>query len=132
MERSRRPALARAPLFGGLPRPVVGDVTFADWHPVDGQLAIAVRGARNRLEFPVGRVLFESDGDIGSPRFSRDGRHLAFIDWPVKNDDRGTVAVIDLAGGAKRTISKTWEGVRTLAWSPGGEEVWVFGDFRRR
>ena len=116
--------LARAPLFGGLPRPVVGDVTFADWHPVDGQLAIAVRGARNRLEFPVGRVLFESDGDIGSPRFSRDGRHLAFIDWPVKNDDRGTVAVIDLAGGAKRTISTTWEGVRTLAWSPDGEEVW--------
>ena len=116
--------LARAPLFGGLPRPVVGDVTFADWHPVDGQLAITVRGARSRLEFPVGRVLLESDGDIGSPRFSRDGRHLAFIDWPVRNDDRGTVAVIDLAGGTRRTISRAWEGVRSLAWSPDGAEVW--------
>jgi hypothetical protein len=43
--------LARGPLFGASPRPVIGNVTFADWSPADGQLAAVVIGARERLEW---------------------------------------------------------------------------------
>ena len=126
---SQAGTLSRAPLFGGAPRPVRGSVAFADWSPVTGQLAIVVTGARERLESPPGRVLYETDGQIGVPRFSRDGRLIAFADWPVKNDDRGTLAVVDL-DGAKRTISKAWEGLRGLAWSPDGREIWYSASYQ--
>jgi serine/threonine protein kinase len=115
--------LARGPLLGAAPRAVVPGVTFADWNPVTGELAAVLSGARERLESPLGKVLYETEGEIGFPRFSRDGRRIAFIDWPVKNDDRGVVRVLE-ADGTSHVISRQWEGVRGLAWSPDDREVW--------
>jgi serine/threonine protein kinase/Tol biopolymer transport system component len=116
--------LARVPLLGGAPRPVLENVTFADWHPITGALAVVrIVGSRERLESPPGTVMYETDGEVGWPRFSPKGDSIAFLDWPVKHDDRGTVAIIQ-PGGAKRTISRTWEAVKGLNWSPSGDEVW--------
>ena len=116
--------LVRVPLFGGAPRPVLEHVTFADWGPADGAIAVArVVGSQQRLEFPIGTVLFQTEGEIGYPRVSPKGDRVAFLDWPVKDDDRGTVVIVDRKGG-RQVISQAWEGVRGLAWSPGGEEVW--------
>jgi hypothetical protein len=116
--------LVRVPLFGGAPRPVLEHVTFADWSPADGTIAaVHVVGSQQRLEYPIGTVLFQTEGEIGYPRVSPTGDRVAFLDWPVKNDDRGTVVIVDRKGGRQIT-SKAWEGVRGLAWSPGGEEVW--------
>jgi hypothetical protein len=55
--------LARAPLIGGAPREIVEQVQWADWAP-DGSSLAVVRdvGGRNRLEFPVGKVLYETGG----------------------------------------------------------------------
>ena len=114
--------LMRAPLLGGSGRPVVDHVTFADSSQA-GLAVVTIAGSRQRLEFPPGRVLFETDGEIGHPRVSPDGTRVAFLDWPVKADDRGTVVVID-RDGTKRTISQAWEAVRGLAWRPDGREVW--------
>ena len=114
--------LMRAPLLGGSGRPVVDHVTFADSSQA-GLAVVVIAGSRQRLEFPPGRVLFETDGEIGYPRVSPDGTRVAFLDWPVKADDRGTVVVID-RDGTKRTISQAWEGIRGLAWRPDGREVW--------
>lgn len=115
--------LARLSLGGGAPRDLLTNVDAADWSP-DGRLAIVreVKG-KTRLEFPVGEVLYETTGWIESPRFSPRGDLIAFLDHPVRPDDRGTVAVVDLSG-KKRTISRFWESVTALAWSPNGEEVW--------
>jgi dipeptidyl aminopeptidase/acylaminoacyl peptidase len=115
--------LARGPLFGGAPRSIQGQVAYADWHPTAGQLAIVRAGSHERLEYPVGHVLYETPGQIGLPRFSRDGRRIAFADWPVKSDDRGTVAVVEM-DGTKRTLTRLWEGLRGIAWSPDDREVW--------
>jgi Tol biopolymer transport system component len=116
--------LAQAPLFGGAPRSILEGVVFADWSPTGSGLAIVhAVGSHQRLEFPAGKVLYETEGEIGWPRVSPAGDRIAFLDWPVKNDDRGSVAVVDL-GGAKRTISGSSEGVRGLAWTPDGREVW--------
>jgi serine/threonine protein kinase/Tol biopolymer transport system component len=115
--------LARAPLLGGAPRAVTPDATFADWNPVTGELAAVVTGTRVRLESPIGTVRYETDGAIGWPRFSRDGRRIAFIDWPVKNDDRGVVRVLE-PDGTSHVISRQWEGVRGVTWSPDDKEVW--------
>jgi hypothetical protein len=68
-------------------------------------------------------VLASSQGEITYPRISPAGDRVAFLAWPVKGDDRGTVVVVDRAG-RQETISPTWEGVRGLAWPPSGDEVW--------
>jgi DNA-binding winged helix-turn-helix (wHTH) protein len=115
--------LARVSLGGGAPRELLTGVEGADWSP-NGQLAVVRRmNDKARLEFPVGRVLYETAGSITSPRFSPSGGLIAFLDHPIDPDDRGSVAVVDLKGN-KRTISGFWESERGLAWSPNGDEVW--------
>jgi eukaryotic-like serine/threonine-protein kinase len=116
--------LARSPMLGGAPTTLLEGVIFADWSPTGGQLAVVrLAGSRQRLEYPLGTVLFETEGEIGDPRVSPDGTRVAFLDWPVKHDDRGSVAIADRSG-AKRTVSRSWEAVRGLAWRPDGREVW--------
>ncbi|HEY1467946.1 MAG TPA: winged helix-turn-helix domain-containing protein, partial [Candidatus Acidoferrum sp.] len=115
--------LARVPLGGGAPRELVPDVEAADWSP-DGQIAVVRRvGHKCRLEFPVGRVLYENTGWIASPRFSPAGDNIAFLDHPVAPDDRGSVVVVSLSG-KKRVLTEFWESERGLAWTPRGDELW--------
>jgi Tol biopolymer transport system component len=118
--------LARAPLAGGAPRPLQEDVQGADFAP-DGSLAVVRSvGGRNRLEFPIGTVLYETAGWVSHPRFSPAGDRIAFLDHPVWGDDGGHVAVVDLKGNA-RTLSRNWGSVQGLAWPPGGREIWLTG-----
>jgi Tol biopolymer transport system component len=116
--------LARAPLVGGAPREVLEQVQWADWS-ADGNSLAVVRdfGGRNRLEYPIGKPLYETGGWIGHPRVSPDGSSIAFIDHPVQGDDRGTLSVIDQAGH-KRNLSDEWYTIQGLAWSANGKEVW--------
>jgi eukaryotic-like serine/threonine-protein kinase len=97
--------LARAPLVGGAPREVLEHVQWADWS-ADGSNLVVVRdfGGRNRLEYPVGKPLYETGGWIGHPRVSPKGDLIAFIDHPVQGDDSGSLAVIDLAGNKKTSV----------------------------
>lgn len=82
-----------------------------------------VRG-RNRLEYPIGRVLYETGGWVGHPRFSPCGEWVAFLDHPVRADDRGCVALVSVADGAVRRLTDGWASAQGLAWAAGGEEVW--------
>ena len=116
--------LARAPLVGGAPREVLEHVQWADWS-ADGSNLVVVRdfGGRNRLEYPVGKPLYETGGWVGHPRFSPKGNLIAFIDHPVQGDDSGSLAVVDLAGN-KKILSGEWFTIQGLAWSPDGKEIW--------
>jgi hypothetical protein len=91
--------LARAPLVGGAPREVLEHVQWADWAP-DGTSLAVVRdyNGQNRLEYPIGKVLYETGGWISHPRFSPQGDKIAFLDHPVQGDDSGSLAVVDLQG----------------------------------
>ena len=118
--------LARMPLGGGAPREILENIQWADWSPDGTQFAI-VRDAngRNRLEYPVGKVLYETGGWISHPRVSRKGDMIAFIDHPIPGDSIGGVAVVDMSG-KKRSIGQMYGGGAVgLAWSPKGDEVWV-------
>jgi Tol biopolymer transport system component/predicted Ser/Thr protein kinase len=117
--------LARAPLAGGAPRPVLDDVEWADWSPDGNSLAVVHNvGGRDRLEFPIGKVLYETSGGwISYPRVSPKGDFVAFIDHPNQGDDGGSVSVVDLSG-KKRKLTRDWYGTGGLAWSPSGDEVW--------
>jgi eukaryotic-like serine/threonine-protein kinase len=116
--------LARAPLVGGAPREVLEQVQWADWS-ADGNTLAVVRdfGGRNRLEFPIRKPLYETGGWVGHPRVSPKGDLIAFIDHPVQGDDRGTLAIVDLAGH-KKNLSDEWYTIQGLAWSPNGKEIW--------
>ncbi len=119
----RRGTLARMPLGGGAPREMLENVQDADWGP-DGNLAV-VRFAqdRNHLEYPIGKVLYETDGYISNVRISPKGDAVAFLDHPVDGDDRGSVMLVD-ANGQKKKLSGDWAGEDGLAWAPSGNEIW--------
>jgi eukaryotic-like serine/threonine-protein kinase len=119
-----RGTLAQVPLTGGSPRQIAENVQGADWSPDGKTLAIvrAVEG-RQRLEYPVGHTLYQTDGWISHARISPKGDQIAFLDHPVLDDDRGVVSVVDL-GGQKKVLSTGWESEEGLAWSPDGSEVW--------
>jgi Tol biopolymer transport system component len=116
--------LAQVSLSGGTPREIAENVEWADWAP-DGVNLAVVRSAagRERLEFPVGKVLFETSGWISHLRISPKGDSIAFLDHPLIRDDGGSVAVVDLSGKVK-TISGDYESIWGLAWAPRGDEVW--------
>jgi len=116
--------LARAPLSGGAPREVLEQVQWADWSP-DGNTLAVVRdfGGRNRLEYPIGKPLYQTGGWIGHPRVSPKGNYIAFADHPLQGDDSGSLAIVDMEG-KKKLLSAQWFTIQGLAWSPDGKEIW--------
>lgn len=123
-----RGTLARMPLAGGAPREVVEDVFYADWSPDGKNLAVvrAVDG-RFRLEYPIGKVLYEAAGWITYPRLSPTGDRIAFLDHPNLGEDAGSISVVDLSGH-KTILSSGWKNLKGLAWSAKGDEVWFSAD----
>jgi len=115
--------LARSPLAGGSPREVLEDVPYADWD-ANGELAVVHRAqGRDRIEYPIGRALYQSKGWISHLRLAPQGDKIAFLDHPTLSDDGGSVCVIDL-GGHETVLTPHWESADGLAWSPDGKEVW--------
>jgi Tol biopolymer transport system component len=120
----QRGTLARMPIDGGAPRPILDDVYDADITR-DGKDFAVVRqsGGQQRLEFPIGKVLFETPGWISDVRISTDGTQVAFMDHPVVPDDRGAVALVDRQGKVKR-LTPYYSTGRSLCWHPDGKEIW--------
>ncbi len=117
--------LAQVPLSGGAPRELLENVQEADWAP-DGQSLLVVRetDGKFRLEFPIGKVLYETNGWISLARLSPKGDRIAFVDHPQRGDNVGELCLVDLQG---RKTTLATRGATGLAWSPDGKEVWASG-----
>ncbi len=117
--------LAEMHYGGGAPRALLDNVQYADWDP-DGKKFAVVRyvpeSHRYRLEYPVGTVLYQTEGWISNPRFSRDGKTIAFLDHAIFGDDQGSVAMVDLKGKVKKW-NHVYGSAQFLAWSPDGKEI---------
>jgi Tol biopolymer transport system component/tRNA A-37 threonylcarbamoyl transferase component Bud32 len=126
---ARRGTLARVPLSGGTPREVLENVQDVDWAP-DGEKMAVVRyvpeNSHWRLEYPIGKVLFDSINWISQPKISPDGKWIAFGDHENPGgDDEGSVAVIGADGHEKeKKLSSGWESIEGIEWSQAGDEVW--------
>jgi len=117
--------LARVPMTGGIPRELVKDVHVADWSPDGENIAVvSFAGGRYRLEYPLGKVLYEPPGWITYARLSPRGDRIAFLDHPRLGDIGGSVKMIDMAG-QKVTLSSDWKSLQGLAWA--GDEIWFTG-----
>ncbi|MGD0437843.1 MAG: WD40 repeat domain-containing protein, partial [Bryobacteraceae bacterium] len=117
--------LARAPISGGAPREVADDIVAADWTSDGKRLAVVrARPGFQQLEFPIGNVLYQTTGGIGSPRISPKEDLISFLEYPLGNGGNlGPVATVDLKGN-KRTLTQFWLGViNGLAWSSAGDEI---------
>jgi Tol biopolymer transport system component len=111
--------LARVSLAGGAPREMVEGVDGADWAP-DGKDLLILR--EGRIEYPIGKVLFQTSDLIKSPRFSPAGDRIAFL---VEHANRSNVSVetVDLSG-KHSVLTSDWKRANKLAWSPDGTEIW--------
>jgi len=118
-----RGTLARAPLAGGSPREILQDVPWADWG-ADGELAVVHHAdGHDRIEYPIGHVLYQANGWISHLRISPKRDQIAFLHHAALWDDRGIVCLINLSGDVK-TLSREWDSVDGLAWNPSGKEIW--------
>src|SRR5581483_7891455 len=101
--------LALVPIGGGAPREILNNVTDADFDPDGEALAVArLENGKTRIEYPAGKLLFETGGWISWLRVSPDGAHVAFFYHTIDTDDRGDVAVLDRSGKLS-IVSTGWE-----------------------
>jgi hypothetical protein len=128
--------LARVPLAGGAPREILAGVTWADWSPDGSELAaVHEEGDTDRVEFPVGKVLYETKDTVTHLRVSPRGDWVAFAEHdPTTFLSAGSVVAVDRKG-VRRMLSKDWADLYGVAWRSDGREVWFTaarksGDFK--
>src|SRR5208337_3956139 len=126
---ARSGTLARLPLSGGTPREVLDNVQDADWSANGENMAVVRYDSANnhwRLEYPIGKVLFDTINWISHPKISADGKWVAFADHENPGgDDEGSVAVIAADGqGKEKILSSGWTTLEGILWSPAGDEIW--------
>jgi eukaryotic-like serine/threonine-protein kinase len=121
----RTGTLAQLSVAGGAaPRDILKEVEWADWAPDGKSLAIA-RSVPNgmRIEYPIGKILYETSAWVTHLRVSPDGNVVAFVDHPTPNDDGGFIATVD-RNGRRKNASPAFASAQGLAWSPDGSEIW--------
>ena len=118
---SQSGTLVRAPLEG-VGRDILGERPGRGLVPDGTQLAVAREVAgKVRLEYPLGKTLFETDRRIGSVRISRDGAWIAFCE----GGGEVTIEALRVSDGQRRVLSEGWfPGGMGLAWSADGREIW--------
>jgi len=120
--------LVKVPLGGGAPRPFLSDLNWA-FTASDGSALGVVRrsGGRQRIEFPTGKVIYETPGQVRSPRVSPRGDSVAFVNSPTAGFEGGRIAVVD--GGGSRNLTDERDAYCGVAWSADGREVWYAAKF---
>src|SRR5258705_7714566 len=116
----RNGVVSSVPFSGGAPRALVENATDADWSPDGRSLAVVRRiGSMNVLEYPVGRVLYQTPNSLGSPRVSPKGDAVAVFEF-----DAVKRSVVLLRPTGRAVLSTGWIYASRLAWTPDGREIW--------
>jgi eukaryotic-like serine/threonine-protein kinase len=117
--------LGLVPLAGGAPREVAADVLATDWTTDGSEMAIIrqVEG-KDRVEFPAGKVLYESSHPLGYLRIAPGGDAVAFAEFLTVDGDAGWAVAVDRSG--KQLVRSTsFISLEGVAWAPSGKEVWA-------
>ncbi len=118
--------LARVPLSGGAPREILENVNDADWSPDGSSLAVSrAVGGKNQIEYPIGAIRYVTEGAPLFLKVSPKGDLIAFFE-PDSAAGDFAVTVLDMKGKT-RILSRGWQAVGGLAWSPKGDEIWFGG-----
>jgi Tol biopolymer transport system component len=116
--------LSRIALTGGSPRDIASDVYWAKWAP-DGKNIAAIRRVSGKfvLQYPLGTTLYTSPFDLRNLAISPRGDRIAFVEYPILDDFRGSVAVVDLAG-TKKELTRVFGSACCVAWAPDGSKIY--------
>jgi eukaryotic-like serine/threonine-protein kinase len=118
-----RGTLARMALGAQGARRLLDGVRDADWMPDGGELAIVrTVGSKDRLEFPPGKVVYETDGYLSDLHVSPDGASFAAFEHPMRWEPRASLVIIDRAG-RKTVVAGEYGFARGVAWRPDGREL---------
>jgi Tol biopolymer transport system component len=116
--------LATVGVSGGSPREIAKDTLSADW-TTDGSEMAMIRQVEGkyRVEFPRGKVIYESVRPLGYARISPRADAVAFAEFVSVDGDAGLVVALD-RNGKELIRSTVFVSVEGVAWPPSGEEVW--------
>src|SRR5271170_3775216 len=116
--------LATVPVSGGSPREIAQDTLSADWTADGSEMAVIRQvGGKYRVEFPRGKVIYESVRPLGYLRISPQANAVAFAEFVSVDGDAGLVVALDRSG-KELMRSPIFISVEGVAWPPSGEEVW--------
>jgi serine/threonine protein kinase/Tol biopolymer transport system component len=118
-----RKTLAQMPFAGGVPRELLENVQDADWSPDGKGLAVI---HKNKLEFPIGKVLYQPKNRLVNVSFSPKGDLIAFLE--MRQPGIGSINIIGLQGKPKKLYEADMttgaSGAMGLAFSATGDEIW--------
>ena len=113
--------VSSVPFSGGAPRALVENAQDADWSPDGRSLAVIRRvGNMNVVEYPAGRVIYQTPNGLGSPRVSPKGDAVAVFEYDA---EKRSVVVLR-PGQERKVLSSGWLYASRLAWRPDGREIW--------
>ena len=119
--------LAQVPVSGGAPREIAEEVVAADWTSDGSEMALVRHTeGKYRVEYPRGKVIYESSKPLGFVRIAPGGKSLAIAQSAGEWGDAGQVLVLD-GSGNQLTHSQMYVSLEGIAWHPSGEEVWLAG-----
>jgi len=117
-------SLYRGSIHGSTRALVDHGIMSADWMSDPRQLVVAraIEG-RNRLEYPLGKVVHQTSGWLNWVRHSPHSNAVAFIEHPIRHDDGGRIMLYEPAAGV-RAVTEDWSAISGLAWNPLTKEIW--------
>jgi serine/threonine protein kinase len=114
---------------GGAAREVLEDVFDADWLPDNvGLVVMRNINGKNRIEFPIGKTVFETADGIQAPRVSPAGDRVLFELYSSGSD---SINLVDRAGN-KTTIADNLNGLDIACWSHDGKSIWFTASLKDR
>jgi eukaryotic-like serine/threonine-protein kinase len=116
--------LARVPMGGGGIRELLPETFDADWAPDESLAVIRLRARRQWVEYPIGKVLYESKNGLNTLRVSPDGALVAVMEQQELGGGPEWLTIVGRSGS--RVSSRKFGGTPddALAWTRDGREVW--------
>ena len=116
--------LATVPISGGAPREVAENVISADWS-ADGSGFAIIREVQGKfhVEFPLGKIIYESRHRLSFLRISPRSNMVAFAEYEESSGDVGHVVILN-RNGNKIVQSTSFISLEGIAWPPTEKEVW--------
>jgi serine/threonine protein kinase/Tol biopolymer transport system component len=113
--------LATVPLGAARPGRSPSSSRRRRFSPDGKQLALVrYQDAGNRIEMPLGKVVYRTDKGIRQLRMSPRGDRFAFVE---RAGGESALTTVDLAGKKQVLVQGLIRG-QGLAWTPSGKEIW--------